>query len=133
MTESPATPTMPRAPAGLGGRGRSLWRSVVRDFDLATSELEILVLASRTLDRVAALEEELKGAPAVVLGSQGQPRPNPLAAELRAEVLLASKLVQQLGLPTDIDDDGLHGSWQGLSPSERGRKAARRRWQGRGG
>ena len=58
MTESPATPTMPRAPAGLGGRGRSLWRSVVRDFDLATSELEILVLASRTLDRVAALEED---------------------------------------------------------------------------
>ena len=133
MTETPTMPTVPRAPAGLGRHGRALWRSVVKDFDLTTVETEVLIMASHTLDRIAALEDELKGAPATVEGSQGQPRPNPLAAELRAETLLASKLVQQLGLPTDSDDDGLHGSWQGLSASERGRKAARRRWQGRGG
>ena len=130
MTETPPSAPVPRAPAGLGARGRRLWKAVIADFDLGTTETEVLTMACRTLDRIAALEDELKDAPAMVEGSQGQPRPNPLAAELRAEVLLAAKLVAQLGLP-DVDED-LHGSWQGLSPSERGRKAAARRWTGRG-
>jgi hypothetical protein len=132
MTETPPCAQMPRSPAGLGTRGRRLWKAVTAGFDLVTTETELLVMACRTLDRIAALEAELKDAPATVEGSQGQPRPNPLAAELRAEVLLASRLVAQLGIPTDIDPDDLHGSWQGLSPSERGRKAAARRWVGRG-
>jgi len=97
-----------------------------------TTETEVLTLACRTFDRITALEDELKDAPAVVLGSQGQPRPHPLAGELRAEVLLAGKLITQLGIPTDLDPEDLNGSWQGLTPSERGRKAAGRRWAGRG-
>jgi hypothetical protein len=132
MTEPPNGATMPRSPAGLGSRGRSLWRTISADFVLGTAETEILGLACRTLDRINALEEALKGAPATVEGSQGQPRPHPLAGELRAEVLLASKLLAQLGIPTDLDPEDLHGSWQGLTPSERGKKAAARRWASRG-
>ena len=132
MTESPNTPPIPRAPAGLAKRGSSLWKAVTGDFVLGTTETEVLGLACRTLDRINALEEALRGAKATVEGSQGQPRPNPLAGELRAEVLLASKLLAQLGIPTDLEAEDLHGSWQGLTPSERGKKAAARRWASRG-
>ena len=132
MTETPQSMPPPRAPAGLGSRGKRLWRSILGDFELGTTETEVLTLAYRTLDRISALETDLKDASSIVLGSQGQPRPHPLAAELRAEVLLAGKLITQLGIPTDLDPDDLHGSWQGLSPSERGKKAAARRWVGRG-
>ena len=132
MTDTPPCAPLPRSPAGLGLRGKRLWKAILADFELGTTETEVLTLACRTLDRITALEEELKGAPAMVEGSQGQPRPHPLGAELRAEVLLAGKLFSQLGIPTDLDPEELHGTWQGLSPSERGRKAAARRWAGRG-
>ena len=131
-TETPQTTPPPRSPAGLGPRGKRLWKAISADFELGTTETEVLTLACRTFDRITALEEELKDAPATVEGSQGQPRPHPLAAELRAEVLLAGKLITQLGIPTDLDEAELHGSWQGLTASERGRKAAGRRWAGRG-
>ena len=132
MTETAQSIPVPRSPAGLGSRGKRLWKAILADFELGTTETEVLTLACRTLDRISALEDDLKHAPSIVLGSQGQPRPYPLAAELRAEVLLAGKLITQLGIPTDLDPEDLHGSWQGLTPSERGRKAAGRRWAGRG-
>jgi len=133
MTETPPRTCVPRSPAGLGPRGKRLWKAILADFELGTTETEVLSLACRAFDRISVLEEALTGAPSLVLGSQGQPRPNPLAGELRAEVLLASKLVSQLGIPTDLDpEEDLHGSWQGLSPSQRARKAAARRWAGRG-
>lgn len=132
MTETLQTTPAPRAPAGLGSRGKRLWKAISADFELGTTETEVLTLTCRTFDRIAALEEDLKDVPSIVLGSQGQPRPHPLAAELRAEVLLAGKLITQLGIPTDLDPEDLHGSWQGLTASERGRKAAGRRWVGRG-
>ena len=124
------TPTKPRAPAGFAHRGRRLWHEVSDVFELSVSEIEVLTLACRTLDRISALEAELKDAPSVVLGSNGQPRPHPLAAELRGEVILAAKLLAQLGLP----DETAEGSeWDGLSASARARKASRARWDNRGG
>ena len=119
-----------RAPSGLGPRGRRIWREVTTAFELAIAELEVLTLAARCLDRIEAIEVTLRDEPATVPGSAGQPRAHPLAAELRSEVLLAAKLLAQLGLP-DVDGDG--SAWDGLSASARARKASRVRWDNRGG
>jgi len=124
------TAAKPPAPVSLGTRGRRLWREVNHAWELSIAELEVLTLTARCLDRIETLEDTLKGEKATVEGSQGQPRPNPLAGELRAEVLLASKLLAQLGLPTD---EGGGSKWDGLSASSRARKAARVRWDNRGG
>ena len=124
------TPTKPRAPAGFGHRGRRLWHAVTDVYELSIAELEVLTLAARGLDRIQTLEDTLKDEPATVEGSNGQPRPHPLAAELRGEVILAAKLLAQLGLP----DETAEGSeWDGLSASARARKASRARWDNRGG
>ena len=132
MTNTPNITPAPRAPAGLGRRGKALWKAVCADYELGYTETEHLTLTCRTLDRIEALQEALQGEPLAVVGSKGQPRPNPLLAELRAEVVIASRLLEKLGIPDDGDAD-LYGSWQGLTPSQRGRKAARRRWASRGG
>jgi hypothetical protein len=129
MPDMTTAPAKPRAPAGLGLRGRRLWREVTDGFELSISELEVLTLAARCLDRIQTLEDALKNAPATVKGSKGQPRPHPLAAELRSEVLLAARLLAQLGLPTEEGSS----KWDGLSASSRARKAARARWDNRGG
>ena len=131
MTTAPTPATRPRAPSGLRVRGRRLWHEVTDGFELSIAEIEVLTLAARCLDRIQTVEDALKDAPATVEGSKGQPRAHPLAAELRAEVLLAARLLQQLGLPVAEGDGG--GAWDGLSASARARKASRARWDNRGG
>jgi hypothetical protein len=130
MTIAPPTAPKPRAPAGLAHRGRRLWREVIEHFELSIAELEVLTLAARCLDRIQAIEDALKNEPVTVQGSQGQPRPHPLGAELRSEALLAAKLLAQLGLPTD---EGGADEWSGLTTAARARKASRARWDNRGG
>jgi len=122
--------SIPRTPPGFGPRGRRLWRDTCAAFELSHGELEVLGLTCRALDRVQNLEEALRDAPSTVTGSRSQPVAHPLASELRAEVLLASKLLAQLGLP---QSDGDGSEWDGLSASARARKASRARWDNRGG
>jgi len=69
MTETPQTTPPPRSPAGLGPRGKRLWKAISADFELGTTETEVLTLACRTLDRITALEDDLKDASSIVLGS----------------------------------------------------------------
>jgi hypothetical protein len=126
---TPSTPT-PRAPAGLARRGRALWRSVVASYELAEGETALLIETCRVLDSVEALQQTLADAPMMTTGSRGQQTANPLRAELRSERLLLAKLIAQLSLP-DVDGEG--GKWDGLSASSRARKAARVRWDNRGG
>ncbi len=121
---------IPRAPAHLRTRGRRLWRSIVEGFDLTQAEQDLLLEACRTLDIVESLEVALRDQPALVTGSRGQPVAHPLGSELRSERQLLAKLIAQLGLP-DADAEG--GEWDGLSASQRARKAAFSRWQHRGG
>jgi hypothetical protein len=130
MTTTETTATRPRAPVRLGPRGRRLWHEVTEPYELSIAELEVLTLAARCLDRIQTLEDALKDAPPTVRGSKGQPRPHPLAAELRSEVLLGAKLLAQLGLPTD---QATPSAWDGLTSSARARKASRARWDNRGG
>lgn len=114
-----------RAPSGLRARGRRLWRMVTADFDLSLSERELLTEACRCLDNCERLEAALRTEPLTVAGSRGQTVAHPLAAELRSERTLLTKLLGQLGLPDDTDEGN---PWDNLTASQRARKAVRVRW-----
>jgi hypothetical protein len=124
-----ANPRPPRAPSGLGTRGRKLWRAVHADFEPDLAEHELLVECCRALDKCEALAAALADAPLTPKGSRGQVVAHPLLAELRSERLLLSRLLAQLAIPGLEDDDP--DEWDGLTASERARKAARARWSNR--
>lgn len=111
------TSEIPRAPAGLAPRGRSLWRQVQAAFELDPLESQVLTELCRTLDSCDRIRRELAAASLTVAGSTGQPRVNPLLGALESQVRLADRLASSLGV-------SLPGS-AGGAPQ---RKAARTRW-----
>ena len=92
-----------RAPAGTGPAGRALWRSVLAEYDLDVRELAILRAAAKQADDVRGLEEALTRDGLTVVGSQGQPRMNPMITELRQSRLALAKLLESIALPTADD------------------------------
>jgi hypothetical protein len=98
----------------------------MQDFEPSPSELELLVEACRTLDRCEALTTAVREEPLTTVGSRGQTVAHPLLAELRAERLLLARLLSQLGIPGEKTGD----DWDGLTASERARRAALHRWHG---
>jgi len=116
--------TLPRGPAGLKASGRKLWRGVVATFDLRDDELILLSAACRLADEATALEAMMETTTALVFGSTGQVRPNPLYAEVRAHRLALGRLLAQLGLADAGETDA-------TSRSAAGRRMAVARWAGR--
>lgn len=110
------------APKDLAVAGRSLWRSVAKVYDLRPDELPLLAEMCRTVDDLAALRVALDEGGPMVTGSKGQPRPNPLLAEVRGARLVLARLAAQLGLP---DEDG---ETSRTPAQRRASKAARARW-----
>ena len=77
---------IPRAPKGLGPRGRALWRELNETFDFSSDPHRRFLLedAARTADLVARMQEVVDNAADLrVRGSQGQPVAMPEVAELR--------------------------------------------------
>lgn len=117
--------TIPKAPPGLGARGRRFWRGTLAEFELSDAEREILAEACRTLDdldRLAAMVSEHGGA---VSGSQGQVVVNPALTEARGQRLALHRLVAALQLP-DADDAPIPSAIQ-----MRGKRANEVRHRGR--
>lgn len=112
----------PAAPTDLAAGGRSLWRSVVKIYDLRGDELPLLAEMCRTVDDLALLRAALIESGPTVLGSKGQPRPNPLLAEVRGSRLVLARLAAQLGLPDE------EGETSTTPAQRRASKAARARW-----
>jgi hypothetical protein len=109
----------------LGKAGKKLWKAVGDDdLELRPDELAVLTEAAATKDTIAALAAATATAPAMVDGSRGQQVVHPGLQELRQQRQLFASLLRQLGIP-DADDDG---NWDGLSASQRARKAAGKRW-----
>jgi hypothetical protein len=116
--------TFPSAPRGLGKAGKALWKSVQNDdLELRPDEIAVLTEAAATRDVIASLAEATAREPAIVEGSKGQVIVHPGLQELRQQRALLASLLRQVGIPYP-DEDG----WDGLSPSQRGRKAAAKRW-----
>lgn len=118
-------PRPARTPPGLGDAGRRLWRSVAADvaasgLELDARELRVLRDAARTADDLELIEEALAGAPAVVVGSTGQPRPQPLLEEARKARALIATLLRVL----DLDDPAEAGHRGGVARSSTAARAA---------
>jgi hypothetical protein len=111
----------PAAPAGLDLAGRALWKAVVSEFECNPAELALLGEACRVADRLAAIDAALRTAPLTVEGSTGQPRPNPLLGEARAQQRVLDQLVRGLALP-------LPAEYVGRRRSPSAREAAVARW-----
>lgn len=114
----------PSPPVGLGKDGRAFWREVVKGWDCNPDTLRLLERAARVLDTLAVLDQELESAELILEGSRGQPIANPLMTERRLHSQVFAQLVRQLRL-----EEAEAGGWEGLSISERGRKAALQRWR----
>lgn len=92
-------------PAGLGVAGRRLWDAVTRQLSDARRPLDgvskvLLIDACRSADDTERLAAQLAGEQVTVPGSTGQPRPNPLFAEVRRSHELTSQLLSRAGMGT---------------------------------
>jgi hypothetical protein len=118
-----------RRPSGLGPAGAALWRAVTsisrggHVLELRADELTTLALACKTADTIAALEAVLDGQDLVVAGSKGQVSVHPAVAELRLQRNAQATLLRYLAIPDSVDT-----SWDDLTASQRGRRAAHARW-----
>ena len=110
------------APRDLAEAGKALWRSLTREFEFNSAELALLHELCCTTDEIADLKAALAATRPVVKGSKGQPRANPLLAELRQHRKLADQLVIALGLPVD-------GESVGRRRSAQAKQAADTRWR----
>lgn len=125
----PAVSVVPEplpAPDDLRDAGAALWSAVTAKYALRADELPLLAEMARTVDDLATMREALAESGPVVVGSKGQPRPNPLLAEVRGSRLLLVRLASQLGLP---DDDVQAGA---TPASRKAARAANLRWQREG-
>lgn len=117
-------------PAGLEDAGQKLWSDVVMTEDgamvLRPDEAHVLEQACRCADRIAALAELLADVELVTVGSRGQAIMHPAIVEERMQRDLLAKLLGRLAIPEDDE-----GEWDGLSASQRARRAARFRWDKR--
>jgi hypothetical protein len=126
------TSRRPRPPAGLGTTGAALWRRMHKAYSFGASwEVDLLELACRQADDLAALEQTIEEAGYMVKGSKGQPRLNPAVTEARLARAALARILGQIELPS--------GHAGGATPtattpppetaaSRRGRRAAESRW-----
>jgi hypothetical protein len=110
-----------RPPAGLGARGRSLWRDVTGKYRLDPAETVLLIELARTMDEIDRLTSALDGEPLVVSGLGGTPKAHPLLAEIRDHRKLSERLAAALALP-------LPGEQAGRRRSPQAKSAANTRW-----
>lgn len=87
----------PKAPAGLQARGRAFWRAVQRDLELEPHETQLLGECCRVLDRLEALEAEIKRSG--LLTPDG--RISPVVVEARLQAVALARLVASLRLPDE--------------------------------
>ena len=99
--------SVPRAPNGLGRRGKSLWAELHTEFDF-TGEPHRRVLvedACREADLVDRLQRAVTKNDLRVRGWQGQPVTAPEVAELRLHRKAMADILRALALPDAEDDD----------------------------
>ena len=102
-----------------------MWNAVWKEYEGFTiGEKTLLEQTCHVADTIDRLIAAIKTEPATVEGSRGQVRPNPLLREIREERALLKQLLVAIGLPPDD-----LSSWDGLTASERARRAAMSRWR----
>lgn len=113
----------PKAPPGLGPRGRKFWRDIHATWELNRDEIELLVESCRMLDALDQLQAALDRDGVTCVGSGGQPRAHPALTQVTSTRNTLARLLAQLGLP-DPAAESLP------SPKTvRAQRAARARWR----
>jgi hypothetical protein len=91
----------PRIPRDLGTVGRRVYRSVVSEWDLSTTELVALHELARCADTMERLASAMADAPATVTNSRGDQTINPIIREARAQQQLYARLLASLRIPQE--------------------------------
>jgi hypothetical protein len=78
-----------------------LSKDLPEGFEWSENELQLIALAQSQLDDVEALERALEAEGAVVKGSTGQPRLNPIFTEVRGGRLAAARIISMLKINTE--------------------------------
>ena len=115
----------PDRPVGLKAAGRRVWDATVDKYTLNPAELADLAAACRTADEPSRLEAQLKIAPTMTEGSQGQPVVNPLFAAVAKHREVLARLLDKVSLPSDGEEAGLSGVAKAKA------RAATARWRQR--
>ena len=89
-----------KVPDGLLTAGKSLWHSVVDEFELDRHEALLLLQACRCADRLDSMAAVLADAPLTVTNARGDEVPHPLLTESRQQSLTFSRLLASLRLPS---------------------------------
>lgn len=113
----------PKVPAGLNARGRKFWRDTLAEFELGPSEVALLTEACRVMDRLDALDEDIRARGISAKGSQGQDVLNPSVSEARQQEVVLHRLLSALDIPDDEGQAALQAA-----TSTRARTAANARW-----
>lgn len=88
-----------RPPEGLGVRGLAFWDALTGPMGFTVPEMECLIEACRTLDRIDDLSERVKTDGSMIAGSMGQKILHPAIAEVRMLQASFLRLVSALNLP----------------------------------
>lgn len=91
------------------------------EYEWDEREATLLAIAERQSARIEQLEALLDEQGLTVEGSKGQPRLNPLVAELRLQYAALARTVEGIRLPEESAD---------AQKSVRHQRAAARRWNG---
>jgi hypothetical protein len=107
--------SVPKAPAGLAGPGRRLWRAVLQDYELGEHETVMLREACFTADICAALQDRVSEDGPLAADHLGRPVPHPALRELRQQRLTLARLVVCLRVPLGDEDSGSgRGQYRGI-------------------
>jgi len=88
-------------------------------------ELEIVRQAARCTDEADKWERELRKQPALILGSMGHLRPNPLIKVLQDHRVLIRRLMDSLNIPDEEEEVGMTGRQRHAQRAAQGRWARR--------
>lgn len=107
------TPSIPRPPEGLRKTGRSLWRTVMTDYELTEPEQVMLREACRTADLIDSLQGTLDAEGTMSESSQGI-RVHPAAVELRQQRVTLARLWAALRVPLGEDEQAGRSQHRGI-------------------
>lgn len=113
-----------KAPSGISAGARSFWRQIASKYELRPDEYALLDRAVRVKTRLETLDKALETADLTHTNRYGEVVINPLMKEVRAQELVLSRLLAQLGIP---DDESASAGKPGAS-SLAGAALVRKRW-----
>src|SRR2546423_277300 len=95
----------PKPPAHLSAASRRWWSTIAEDYELEVHHLELLTLAAEARDRCEDARKQIAKEGATYVDRFGAPRAHPAVAIERDSRLAFARLVRELRLDDQADDD----------------------------